>query len=301
MLHPAVLLTALTLAGAPEADEPFRIAVPAMRLSGVGEDLGRILTEIVTTETSSLPNAKVIGASDITTMLGFEQEKQLLGCEDNVSCIAEIGGALGVELLLVSDLGLVGETYVLNLKLIDTESVLVKKRVYKTVSGKADDLIEAVRKALRELLAVVAPDAVAAVEEPVESEPAPPAQPPADEPPAVDRDGPRMWLRWTAIGAGGALLGLAGFVELMAKMDYDKGLDSVKAGDYEVHRADARDRMNNADDLSRNALLIGIAGAVVTGAGITWLVMTPSQAESSTAVAPVISDDALGFAVSGTF
>jgi hypothetical protein len=167
MLHPAVLLTALTLAGAPEADEPFRIAVPAMRLSGVGEDLGRILTEIVTTETSSLPNAKVIGASDITTMLGFEQEKQLLGCEDNVSCIAEIGGALGVELLLVSDLGLVGETYVLNLKLIDTESVLVKKRVYKTVSGKADDLIEAVRKALRELLAVVAPDAVAAVEEPV--------------------------------------------------------------------------------------------------------------------------------------
>jgi hypothetical protein len=94
---------------------------------------------------------------------------------------------------------------------------------------------------------------------------------------------------------------LAGFVELMAKMDYDKGLDSVKAGDYEVHRADARDRMNNADDLSRNALLIGIAGAVVTGAGITWLVMTPSQAESSTAVAPVISDDALGFAVSGTF
>jgi hypothetical protein len=272
-----------------------------MQLSGVEEGLGRILTEIVTTETSGVAGVKVVGASDIETMLGFEQEKQLLGCEENIACMAEIGGALGVELLLVSDLGLVGETYVLNLKLIDTRSVLVKKRVYKTVSGKADDLIEAVRRAIGELLLELVPAGAAAAGRREPTAESSPAQAPAQPPSPVVTERPQIWLRWAVIGVGGLAIGLAGLTELMAKMDYDRGWDSVSARDYELHPPEARDRMNNADDLSQIALFVGLAGAAVTAAGITWLALTPSDSEPSATVAPVVSGDTAGFVVDCSF
>ena len=68
--------------------------------------------------------ALVVGADEIRAMVGVEHQKQLLGCTE-VSCLAEIGGALGAEKLVLGSLSRFGETYVLDLKLVDARTAKV--------------------------------------------------------------------------------------------------------------------------------------------------------------------------------
>lgn len=98
----ALVLVTIALAGAPKV-EKIRIAVPDMTLSGVDDNLGRILTEIVTTEISNLEGVGVIGSSDIKTMLGFEQQRLLLGGTDEPTSsvqVTPVATESGVALVL---------------------------------------------------------------------------------------------------------------------------------------------------------------------------------------------------------
>lgn len=55
---------------------------------------------------------EVVTASDIRTLLGFERQKQLLGCtEDGTSCMAELGAALGCEAIVAADLARLDDSY----------------------------------------------------------------------------------------------------------------------------------------------------------------------------------------------
>lgn len=42
--------------------------------------------------------------------LSFEKDKQNLGCDADPACLAEIGGALGVEFIIAGSLVKVGDT-----------------------------------------------------------------------------------------------------------------------------------------------------------------------------------------------
>ena len=53
------------------------------------------LTAVLVTELSKLRVIEVISRQDIRQMLVHEQDKLALGCDD-ASCLAEIGGALGI-------------------------------------------------------------------------------------------------------------------------------------------------------------------------------------------------------------
>jgi hypothetical protein len=57
---------------------------------------------------------------DIEAMLGLENIKDQLGCDD-VACAAQIGGALGAELLLTGRVAKLGDSIIVVLKLIDTQ------------------------------------------------------------------------------------------------------------------------------------------------------------------------------------
>ena len=43
------------------------------------------------------PGAEVVSGAEIRSLIGFERQKQLLGCKEDSSCIAEMGGALGAS------------------------------------------------------------------------------------------------------------------------------------------------------------------------------------------------------------
>ena len=112
-----------------------KIAVLELKATGVPTTLGDLLTEILTAEVRKLKKYNVIGKSDIKAMVGFEQEKQMLQCSDDTSCLAEIGGALGVDKIIIGNIGKLGRTFVVNIKLINIKKSQVEGHVYETIKG----------------------------------------------------------------------------------------------------------------------------------------------------------------------
>jgi hypothetical protein len=138
------------------AEERPKLAVLDLRGKGVPDELVSSLSDVVTTSLTRLGVFDVVSRADIQRMLEFEQDKQLLGCESDTSCLAEIGGALGVALLVSGSVGQVGSTYIVNLTLTDTAAVNVRAREQREVASR-DQLIGEVEGAarflVRELLA----------------------------------------------------------------------------------------------------------------------------------------------------
>ena len=73
---------------------------------------------------------KAISGSDIATLIGFEKQKQLLACTEK-SCLSEIGGALGVDYLLSTNLSQMdeGEEWLLTVTLLSVAKAQPLARV----------------------------------------------------------------------------------------------------------------------------------------------------------------------------
>ncbi|MBW1809526.1 MAG: PEGA domain-containing protein [Deltaproteobacteria bacterium] len=127
--------------------------------SGVSKDIAENLTQILSVEIKRVEGASVISRDDMTAMLRLEEDKTLLGCSDDTSCIAEIGGALGVDKLVVGHVGKLSESYIVSLRLIDPREAKVESRITESFRGEPDQLIRAIRHAGRKLLGIGA-DAV---------------------------------------------------------------------------------------------------------------------------------------------
>ena len=122
--------------------------------SGVPKEVADNLAQILSVEIKRIEGASVISRDDMTAMLRLEQDKAFLGCSDDTSCIAEIGGALGVDKLVVGHVGKIKDSYVVSLRLIDPREAKVDSRITESFRGDEDQLIRAVRHAGRKLLGV---------------------------------------------------------------------------------------------------------------------------------------------------
>jgi TolB-like protein len=146
---------ALVLAGlsssSPALAGKVKIAVIDLVDKGVGQDVAQNLTDVVTVALNELGVLDVLSRSDIQRMLEFETQKQLVGCESDTSCLAEIGGALGVALLISGSVGKVGASFIINLTLTDTETVTVESREQRQVPSE-DQLTAEARAAARFLV-----------------------------------------------------------------------------------------------------------------------------------------------------
>ena len=60
----------------------------------------------------------VMAESDIAALLGMEKTKEMLGCTD-AGCIAEVGGALGVDRVIHGSIGRVGSSLLVNISSLD--------------------------------------------------------------------------------------------------------------------------------------------------------------------------------------
>jgi hypothetical protein len=122
--------------------------------SGVPKEVSDNLAQILSVEIKRIEGASVISRDDMTAMLRLEQDKAFLGCSDDTSCIAEIGGALGVDKLVVGHVGKIKDSYVISLRLIDPREARVDSRITESFRGDEDQLLRAVRHAGRKLLGV---------------------------------------------------------------------------------------------------------------------------------------------------
>jgi hypothetical protein len=95
-----VWLAAVPAAGAAPDLRP-KVAVLDFQPSGASASLAGAATGAVSSELDRLQVFKVITSEAIRGMLALEKQKQMLGCSaDSTACLAEVGGALGVDYLV---------------------------------------------------------------------------------------------------------------------------------------------------------------------------------------------------------
>ncbi len=130
-------------------NESSGIAMLGVRAHGVEKTLSQLLDEalLVTLKESGVFSS-VMGSSDVAQMLDHEQQKTILGCKED-SCLAEVGGALGVPFLGSCTLGKLGDKYLVTLKVIASEEAKVISRGMKQVDDEGG-LVEAVQSLVSE-------------------------------------------------------------------------------------------------------------------------------------------------------
>ena len=76
--------------------------------------------------------------ADIQAEIGLQKAKQLMGCTDD-SCMAQIAGALGVDLLVNGSLARVGKSLILEANLIDAVKCTVVRRFSDRIQNGDDE------------------------------------------------------------------------------------------------------------------------------------------------------------------
>ncbi len=131
---------------------PLKVAVmPVASGEGVPGKTAEAVTGAVTAEVRKRSGGQVITQQEVNTLLSLEQQKAMLGCQ-NDACFAEIGGALGVERVVSGDLSRIGESWLFHLKLLDPAKAQVLASSDRRLrGGTIDDLLDALPAMVAEL------------------------------------------------------------------------------------------------------------------------------------------------------
>ena len=132
MMASSILFLTLLGLGAAEGDAPAkRTAILDLKITGLPEEeqqaLGDALSGVLASA-ATRSGRETITTADIRAMLSFDKQKALLGCEDDSSCLAEIGGALGADEIATGTIIQVGEAISVSLTLLDARSAQVVER-----------------------------------------------------------------------------------------------------------------------------------------------------------------------------
>jgi TolB-like protein len=287
----------------------MRIAVMEIRPLGTEPHKAELLSEVALTESAATDKFEIIGRSDINSMIGFDQQKKILGCTDDSNCLAEIGGALGVEYVMIGTLGKLGALYRVDMKLVDARKARVAGRFGESVEGSEEKLVAAVQRGVRKLLGPLSVDvptpvagAAADASSRQQSVPVPPppdlaakpVPPPsggkAVAPAPVEGWSRRTW-GWTVGGGGVAVIGVGALFGLQARAAYDAEKKASAAGDqaaYEKKKDEAKQKSMLAD-------VCFVTGGVAAGVGAYLLLTGPAP------VAVMPTDGGLVAVLSGTF
>jgi TolB-like protein len=143
---------ALLLAAAAARPAP-RLAVMDIKPQGGAPPLlAAALTEATAIEVRRQATGfSVISSREIASLLSMEREKQELGC-DQVSCLSEIGGALGATRIVNGFLSRFGGTYLLTLRMVDVRHEQILKEGSERIDTQNEDgLLDAVTRAVHQL------------------------------------------------------------------------------------------------------------------------------------------------------
>ncbi len=306
-----LMLPSLAQAGQPAARKA-KVAVLDIKVVGaVDPQELQGLSALIASEASKGP-ARVISGADLSALLGFDRQKKLLGCSEG-SCLAEIGGALGVDYLLTSEVSRVGKLYLLSLTLLDVARAQALQRLTRraqSAEALVDVTIEAVGAILRDGLPPTSSAPAVATSPQPEPRPAdaPVAAPPAAEAKAakapiaeatpqlaIEAGAPtssRKKVGYALDGVGVALLaagGAFGYLELQSYNAAKKIMEDAKAGQV-VSKADFDSAQTKAKRLALAADVSYVLGAVCAGFGLYY---TFSGAPVTVGAAPTVGGGGL--------
>jgi len=118
--------------------------------TGVDADTSSLIAEVILTHLQGV-HSRVIGGSDLEAVLSADAMRGEFGCDDT-ACLAELGMALGARYLMSASAGRVGTRYILNFKLIDTNTIEVLNRVSDTTATSLDELVEILGPTVKKLV-----------------------------------------------------------------------------------------------------------------------------------------------------
>jgi hypothetical protein len=140
----------------PAANGKRKVKIAVLRLAPLGDvepSTVAVLTEALAGELRKRPGLSVMAESDISALLGMEKTKEMLGCTD-AGCIAEVGGALGVDRIIHGSIGRVGTSLLVNLSSLDPRKAAHASSVSERLKGASDEgFLDALPRIVDELIA----------------------------------------------------------------------------------------------------------------------------------------------------
>lgn len=254
MLAPALL--ALGIAAA-----PVKVATTGWLYVGIDERLGEVFLDRFVTQLARGGRLSVVTQRDIQQVLGLERQKALSGCSES-SCLAELAGALGVDMLLTGSLAKTGAGYTVTVRVRQASDATVVASVSERLKDDEalQDWLDAQAEELSRTLASDAPGS------------APPA--------SVSRSGPGV-ARFLPGVAGLVLLGVGAACFVASKgAASELRMPAQRDPTYLQGVAD-RGRL-----LEASGLTMMIAGGAGVVASLVWLLIGPSNVSASVAVGP---------------
>lgn len=139
------------------AQENCQIAVMTMRSLGLSKEnahVPEVITDTIADVMAEREDCQIVTQADIAQMMDFEAMKATCAV-DSPSCIAEIGGALGVSRVVNGSVASLGSSFKLQVKLHNVSTGIVEKRFNRLVSGDAVEVDKTAREAAKILLSVI--------------------------------------------------------------------------------------------------------------------------------------------------
>lgn len=278
-----VALLCLGARAAPAAERPRTLKLAVLDVKTTGRFDPKEVAALTTFLVSEADRyaVKVLGGSDLQAFVGFERQKQILGCSDG-SCLMELGGALGVDYLLSSEVGEVSGRWVFSVTLLDIVKSSVVKRAALPAKSQAE-LVDLVQPLLRDAFGGT-----------LEAKPGAPPQATAAR--AEARSGGGTGLRSAGIALttiGGLGLAGAGVFAFLGEGQNQAIKNGPFATPADIVAAADKGRTYNVGGW---ACLAG--GAAVLGTGLVLLILG-SSSSSAVAVTPVVGPSGAGLALSG--
>jgi hypothetical protein len=237
-----------------------------------------LVTASLMAEIRKLKNVSVVGMEEVRAMLSAAEQQQAAHCMDD-SCLVNIAGALGAQLVIAGSVGRVGESTVFTAKRINMSSASVDESVSRRMrGGSGEELLEALGPAVETLF----PD--------FELRPGTVRGVPAEQ---VARFNPPPLAPWMTLSAAGTsvVLGLtAGTFYVRQKMAESDYRALMKKSTTEGVRAlQLKPLEQKANSSHSSAVIFGSSAAVVLAASGLMYVYTDWHREPRTRVTPVVT------------
>ncbi|MBI5545891.1 MAG: hypothetical protein HY901_18535 [Deltaproteobacteria bacterium] len=248
-------------------------------------------SQALLTELRKVERVSVIGMSEVREMIAYEKNRQLLNCGEQ-DCLAEIGGALGVDELVSTNVSLVASTYTFTMKRMNTRRGKIVQSSNRTFDKRDGE----------EVLAVVGP----MVEELFPDRHLKPGRTRGVDKEVIRRLNPPPLPRWVfattaalAVGcaAGG---GVAGYMMTSSAADYRNRTTNSVTSVVSGSELKALENRANAEGTAATALLASAGGLAVV-AVIEALFTDWHDDRAAIAPQPVIVPGGAGAAVSFSF
>jgi len=258
----------------PAAVGRARVLVMDLKASEVPPTTVETVTNIIVSGLSTYETLDVISGEDVKKLVELEATRTTMGCNEDASCLAEIAGALGAQLVVFGAVGKLGDATVITLNLFDSQKAQALGRV-STQSKHIDRLPKRVAAKLHELVAPYHESNNLVM---------PPPPPPEETGPGA--------LPWITAGAGAIVAAggaAAAVLVALPLLDYNDARGRVVAAEgrfpndnaaavdaAKIAQSDLTSARNAYNSYGFLALDGGVAlvavGIATAGAGIAWAV-----------------------------